>query len=80
MIRMMICNKFHEHNMLIDNRYFTCMRFFKKFVTSKPINTFSFFFFCIYIYTFKNKKHDQQVCITLYNWDLNQQEPFQRGY
>ena len=45
------------------------------------------FIFFIYIYTyiinictFENKIHNHQVGIFLFTWNLNQQEPDQRGY
>ena len=39
-----------------------------------------FYIYIINIYTFENKIHNHQVGIFLFTWDLNQQEPDQRGY
>ena len=34
----------------------------------------------INIYTLENKNYNQQIGILLRTWDINQQEPVQRGY
>ena len=51
----------------------------KKAVLTKE-NIYSFYIYISNIYRFENKNHNHQVGIFVYTWDLNQQEPVQRGY
>ena len=51
----------------------------KKAVLTKE-NIYTFYIYISNIYRFENKNHNHQVGIFVYTWDLNQQEPVQRGY